>query len=94
MTLILLSWFCVQLIRNKDNRFTGINFIRYTLCLNTFFYFYMNWSFFNYPWPWMNWTTRTPSGLIFIFCTIGILVLLNYYDPNKNQWKFRKLSNI
>ena len=92
--LILLSWCCVQLIRNKDNRFTGINFIRYTLCLNTFFYFYMNWSFFNYPWPWMNWTTRTPSGLIFIFCTIGILVLLNYYDPNKNQWKFRKLSKI
>ena len=92
--LILISWYCLQLIRNKDNHSNGINFIRYTLCINTIFYFYMNWAFFNWPWPWVNWTMRTPSGLIFIFCTIGILLLINYYDPNKDQWRYKRLFKV
>ena len=90
--LIFITWFSLKLIRNQNNHSNGMSFIRYTLCINTVFYFYMNWSFFNWPWPWTNWTMRTPSGIIFLFCTISLLFLINYYKPDKDQWNFRSYS--
>ena len=90
--LIFITWFSLKLIRNQNNHSNGMSFIRYTLCINTVFYFYMNWSFFNWPWPWTNWTMRTPSGIIFLFCTISLLFLINYYKPDKDQWDFRSYS--
>ena len=90
--LIFITWFSLKLIRNQNNHSNGMSFIRHTLCINTVFYFYMNWSFFNWPWPWTNWTMRTPSGIIFLFCTISLLFLINYYKPDKDQWNFRSYS--
>ena len=87
--LIFITWFSLKLIRNQNNHSNGMTFIRYTLCINTVFYFFMNWSFFNWPWPWTTWTMRTPSGIIFLFCTISLLFLINYYQPDKDQWSFR-----
>ena len=78
--LIFITWFSLKLIRNQNNHSNGMSFIRYTLCINTVFYFFMNWSFFNWPWPWTTWTMRTPSGIIFLFCTISLLFLINYYQ--------------
>ena len=90
--LIFITWFSLKLIRNQNNHSNGMSFIRYTLCINTVFYFFMNWSFFNWPWPWTTWTMRTPSGIIFLFCTISLLFLINYYQPDKDQWNFRSYS--
>ena len=90
--LIFITWFSLKLIRNQNNHSSGMSFIRYTLCINTVFYFFMNWSFFNWPWPWTAWTMRTPSGIIFLFCTISLLFLINYYQPDKDQWNFRSYS--
>ena len=33
------------------------------------------WNLNNFPWPWETWTGRTPNGLIFTVCAIGLTVL-------------------
>jgi hypothetical protein len=92
--MILISWFCLKLSRKQNDDTGGIKFIRYTLGINIIFYFVMNWAFFSWPWPWVDWTGRTPSGIIFIFCTISILLLITYYDPKNEKWKYRKFFNF
>lgn len=50
----------------------GGGFLRGTLWLAIWLYFGLNFAFFDYPWPWAAWTTRTPSGLIFLGCALGL----------------------
>ena len=92
--LALISWYSIKLINERDDNSNGIIFIRNTLCINTIFYFYINWAFFDWPWPWLEWTIRTPSGIVFSFCTISLLFLVNNYQPDKNQWRFSKLFKM
>ncbi len=42
------------------------------LLLSTWVYFGLNFAFFHFPWPWSEWTSRTPNGIIFTLCAIGI----------------------
>ncbi len=46
------------------------NFARCGLLTCTWLYFALNLSFFRFPWPWLEWTGRTPSGIIFAICTV------------------------
>jgi hypothetical protein len=50
----------------------GRTFTLWTLLPVTWMYFCLNFAFFEWPWPWLDWTFRTPSALIFVFCA-GIL---------------------
>lgn len=38
----------------------------------TWLYFGLNFAFFHFPWPWQPWTSRTPNGLVFLFCALGL----------------------
>lgn len=42
------------------------------LLLLTWLYFGLNWVFFEYPWPWAEWTNRTPNGILFTICLVGL----------------------
>jgi len=44
------------------------------LLLSTWLYFGLNFAFFRVPWPWETWTGRTPSGIIFMVCSICLSV--------------------
>ena len=59
-----------------DERHT---FIRNMVLFATWMYFGLNYAFFNFPWPWAEWTGRTPNGLIFTVCAFGLtaMVLIN-----------------
>ncbi len=48
-------------------RYAGMNLI-----LATWTFWVLNFAFFRYPWPWEPWTTRTPNGLIFLGCALGL----------------------
>ena len=61
-------WFANSATVNQSGR----SFIRYALLINTWIYFLLNYAFFHFPWPWTAWTTRTPNGLIFSVCAIGL----------------------
>jgi hypothetical protein len=57
-------------------RHTGRDFARPALLLSTWMYFSLNYAFFGFPWPWSDWTSRTPSGLIFTVCAVGLTALV------------------
>ncbi len=42
-------------------------------------YFGLNYAFFEFPWPWTDWTGRTPSGLIFSVCVLSLTAAAWYY---------------
>ncbi len=46
------------------------SFARLGLLTTTWLYFGLNTFFFRCPWPWQEWTGRTPSGIIFLCCTV------------------------
>ncbi|MGC9327815.1 MAG: hypothetical protein ACP5I1_09295 [Candidatus Hinthialibacter sp.] len=48
------------------------SFPRYALLLNAWMYFLLNYAFFRFPWPWAEWTGRTPNGIIFTICVLGL----------------------
>ena len=86
--LALVTWFAIKLIQRPDKKLNGHLFSRRTLIISTIFYFVLNWAFFEFPWPWSDWTARTPSGIIFIICAAGLLLLTFYFDPRKGGWQF------
>jgi hypothetical protein len=51
-------------------------FIRNALFFTTWIYFGLNYAFFNFPWPWCEWTGRTANGLIFTVCAFGLTAMI------------------
>jgi len=36
-------------------------------------YFGLNFAFFQWPWPWLAWTARTPNALVFAACAMSLI---------------------
>ena len=64
-------WFAQKAVAGQ----TGRDFARQALLLVTWVYFLLNYAVFRFPWPWSDWTSRTPNGIIFTVCAIGLTVL-------------------
>jgi len=64
-------WFARQAEAGQSAR----AFTRRALILCTWVYFLLNFAFFHFPWPWLEWTGRTPNGIIFTICAFGLTVL-------------------
>lgn len=62
--------------KNSAGRFAAV-----ALLLVVWLYFGLNTTFFQFAWPWLTWTTRTPNQLIFSLCaaclTTAALVSMN-----------------
>jgi hypothetical protein len=65
-------WFMRDSEQDKPSR----SFTRPAMLLAAWTFFYLNNGFFESPWPWKEWTGRTPNGLIFLFCAIGLTVMV------------------
>lgn len=72
---LMVWWFIKQDMQNASQKWIG-----YALLFNSWLYFLLNYSFFHFPFPWADWTGRTPSGIIFTVCMIGLMVC---YVQNK-----------
>lgn len=48
------------------------NYLRSSLLLCAWLYFILNFAFFRWPWPWLEWTYRTPNGIIYAICATGL----------------------
>jgi len=62
----------------------GFGFTRPVLLLNTWLYFFLNFAFFHYPWPWAEWTVRTPNGIVFTICALGLTVAAFMGRPKRS----------
>jgi len=47
-------------------------FLRPALLLAAWLYFGLNYAFFRFPWPWAEWTSRTPNAIVFTVCLLGL----------------------
>ena len=83
--LALFTWIAMRYARSKHVK-TDQSFVTTTLLLTTWFYFGINFAFFHFPWPWAEWTGRTPSGIIFTVCAIGLTAAA--FDAEKNDFQF------
>ncbi len=60
----------------------------FTLLFGSWIFFVLNFAFFETPWPWKNWTYRTPSALVFFFCLTclsGACLLVGNLKQTKSQ---------
>ena len=58
--------------RQPETERTTRDFTRRSLLLATWMYFLLNYAFFHFPWPWVDWTGRTPNGVIFTVFALGL----------------------
>ncbi len=68
--IIVAVWFA----RQKPTVQKGRDFARFALLVNAWIYFLINYAFFRFPWPWADWTGRTPNGIIFTVCVVGLTI--------------------
>jgi hypothetical protein len=61
-------WFARQVERGLPGR----EFARRALLVTTWLYFCLNFAFFRFPWPWSQWTSRTPNAMAFTICALGL----------------------
>jgi hypothetical protein len=50
-------------------------FLTNGLLFCTWLYFALNFAFFRFPWPWQEWTARTPNALVFLVCAAGLTMI-------------------
>jgi hypothetical protein len=48
---------------------------RIVFLVNVWMYFLLNFAYFRFPWPWAEWTARTPNGIIFTVCAVSLTLL-------------------
>ena len=53
---------------------SGRSFARWALLLATWFYFALNFAFFELPWPWKDPTGRSISAAVFTLCAVTLTV--------------------
>jgi hypothetical protein len=70
--LIIATAVAVLFARQAKTKLTGYHFTRTGLLLCTWMYFLLNHAFFRFPFPWAKWTSRTPNGIIFTVCAVGL----------------------
>lgn len=56
------------------------------LCIATWLFFSLNFAFFHVPWPWLEWTGRTPNGLIFLCCAICLTLAAIRFRPRSTTF--------
>ena len=56
-------------------------FVAIALLVNVWIYFALNFAIFRFPWPWAEWTGRTPSGIVFTVFTLALtaMVVVTYW---------------
>lgn len=79
--LVIVTMLAAIYARRAPNKPTGNAFARRTLLLSAWLYFLLNYAFFRFPWPWAEWTSRTPNGIIFTICVFGLTACALFAKP-------------
>lgn len=60
------------LLAHRALKSGAISFARWSLLITTWTFFTLNLAFFRYPWPWQEWTRRTPHALVYTVCAVAL----------------------
>ena len=64
-------------------------FIRSTLMFYTWIYFGLNFAFFSFPLPWVDWTGRNTNAILFFISAMGLTLTALFFDPAKQHWYYK-----
>jgi len=64
-------WFSMSAVKGESRR----QFTFPAILIASWMYFSLNYAFFHFPWPWAEWTGRTPSGIIFSVCVLSLTAM-------------------
>ena len=70
--LIVVTILAIRHARAERRSQTAEAFLRPFLLVATWLFFGLNFAFFRFPWPWSPWTYRTPNGIVFAICSLGL----------------------
>jgi hypothetical protein len=70
-------------LRNSKQGSSSKNFIALALLLSIITYTGLNFAIFDYAWPWADWTSRTPNGMVF-FVFAGALIAMVVVHWNRS----------
>lgn len=62
----------VYFARPSQSRVCARSFLSRGLLISAWTYFLLNYAFFRFPWPWADWTSRTPNGILFSIAVVGL----------------------
>lgn len=71
-SMVTLIWFA----RRDQSEPMGLLPAGVMLMVPAWTFFLLNYAFFRYPFPWVEWTGRTPSGIVFTFCVAALTALV------------------
>ena len=66
------SLLCLKLIGLCNSGADGRRLGAWLLMFGSWCFFLLNYAFFRFPWPWQEWTSRTPSGIIYVICIVSL----------------------
>lgn len=69
---LVISSFAAFWFARNGRRQDASTFLTWSLLLTVWLYFGLNFAVFQYPWPWSEWTPRTPNALVFTLCAAGL----------------------
>lgn len=85
LLLAVASAIAATFVRQSRSGLTGEAFAARALRLVTWLYFGLNYAFFQFPWPWQPWTTRTPNAIVFFACAAGVTWLAWCHRPGRQE---------
>ena len=83
---VLLAFFWAR--QKRSVRGTGIlPEVRTGMIVITWLFFALNWEFFRRPWPWQDWTGRTPNGVIFLVFSVCLTLAALFVRDRRLSWQ-------
>ena len=76
----------------SDTGADGRRLGRLLLLSGAWCFFLLNFAFFHFPWPWQQWTGRTPSGLIYLVCISALTAATIWYRRESRTEEALSLS--
>lgn len=64
-------YFALTAVKGESRR----QFTLPAVLLASWMFFSLNFAFFRFPWPWETWTGRTPNGIMFTICVLGLTAM-------------------
>jgi hypothetical protein len=68
------AWYGREAARKRDASW----FASGALLFCAWVFFLLNYAFFRFPWPWEEWTGRTPNAIVFMVCIVALTWLAWY----------------
>lgn len=80
ITFLLALWWSRPSLQERSS----VTFTPWLLLVSTWIYFGLNFAFFQFPFPWSTWTTRTPNAIFYFIAAVSLTILSTTHIRRSN----------